>query len=253
MGVSASTLTVELESDLGKTEDKPLPAGSVLRGSVIVEVHRDVTLPPPLTHEDTNEVPALLRLRVYGKEKVCMDRRTAKVMRDTQKGHWLRPDKSAERQILDHTVRWSKFPDVEGFRGDNGTVLAGVYVFPFEIDLPLMLPSSIYFPLEAVSTMSKRGCRVQYKLDAQLTNGSSKVANKSMYLWLSAAANRKSMAKRQPTPCMVEPIAHEVSGLLQKGNIYFGAGRCGIRCISVTSHFCYAKLLMIAPFAKVKT
>lgn len=224
MGVSASTLSIELENDLGKTEDKPLAAGSKLRGSIIVEVHRDLTLPSPLTHEHANEVPALLRLRIYGKEKVCMDRGKAKVNLDQQKGHWQRPSKSAERQILDHTLRWTKFPEVEGFQGSEGTILAGVYVFPFEIDLPQMLPSSIYFPLEAVSTISKRGCRVQYKIDAQLTCGSSKATKESMYLWLIAATNRSSRTKRQPTPCMVEPIAHEVSGMLQKGNIYFGAG-----------------------------
>lgn len=230
MGLSASSLSIELESDYGKNEDKPLPAGSRLQGKVIVEIPRDIKLPPPLSHEQAHETPALLKMRVYGKEKVCMDRMKAKVNLDKKQqqnrsfSSWQRPRKSAERQIIDHTVRWTKFPNVEGFETDSSVVLAGVYVFPFAIDLPTMLPSSTYYPIEAVQSLSKRGCRIQYKMDAQLVYGSKTAARKTSYLWLSAASSSTSLARRQPTPCMVEPISHEVSGMLSKGNIYFGAG-----------------------------
>jgi hypothetical protein len=263
MGLSASSLSIELENDHGKNEDKPLPAGSRLQGNLIVEIHRDVKLPPPLSHEEAQETPALLKLRIYGKEKVCMDRMKAKVNLDKkqqQQGHsssWQRPRKSAERQIIDHTVRWTKFPNVEGFTRDNDIVLAGVYVFPFDIDLPTMLPSSTYYPLEAVQSLSKRGCRIQYKMDAQLIYGSKTAAKKSSYLWLSAASSSGTTAltRRQPTPCMVEPISHEVSGMLSKGNIYFGAGKCWpwLLPIDRMTQFLYWQRWMIAPFAKVKT
>jgi hypothetical protein len=222
MGHGASSLSIELDSDHGKSEDKPLPAGSRLQGNIIVKVHRNVKLPPHLSHEEAAEPPALLQLRIYGKEKVCMDRGKAKVRVDKkEKVRWQRPRKSAERQIIEHIVRWDKFPGVEGFSAKDDIVLAGVYVFPFGIDLPTMLPSSSYYPLEAVQSMLKRGFRLQYKVDAQLTFGNHTAAKKSHYLWLSASSAATS---RIPTPCMVQPISHEVNGLLQKGTIYFGAG-----------------------------
>jgi hypothetical protein len=158
-------------------------------------------------------------------------------------------------------VRWAKFPNVEGFdKTDDDVVLAGVYVFPFAIDLPMILPSSTYYPLEAVQSMTKRGCRIQYKMDAQLIYGSKTAARKSSYLWLSAASSGTALARRQPTPCMVEPISHEVSGMLSKGNIYFGAGRWFWSWVTVvvlahrsTQFLYFLQRLTIAPYVKVKT
>jgi len=222
MGGIVSRLEVVLDQEEGKNELLPLPAGSLLKGKVIIELPKHIqpasSSPSSNAKDGDSKPPPALELRLYGKEKVCMNRSKAQVTRGTASGL---ASKYAERPLLDLRLQWPKFP----LTNDDGSIPDGTYVFPFRVQLPPSLPASTYYPTDDNRKRSKMRFRIQYKLTASISDticSNKKLRVTSKYLWISAAA-----ADPPPpvTPCIVEPVTREIKGgfFQGKGLFLFGA------------------------------
>lgn len=240
MGSSVSRFETILEQNNGQTEQLPLAAGSLLKGKVVVELKAPIKLKNQTSNSSSAESdgtppppsPPVLQLRLYGKEKVRMNRFTAVRTPGAQNDH---ARKSAERPILNLCLQWPTFPvheptaedetlptDIAAKRPTVVTVPPGTYVFPFQVPLPASLPSSTYFPVHDNRRRSTLRFRIQYKLVATLNvnnnhryyymGGGPYLCTR--YLWIAAAA---PYPRPEAIPCMVEPVSEQ----LLKGGRFF--------------------------------
>lgn len=261
MGSSVSRFDIEFKSEdnKGQNESYPLPAGSLLQGQVVVEL----SSPIALHHQKSNDqhLSPAVSLRLYGKEKVRMNRSKAQKTTGTHPGS---VPILAEHTLWDVSVQWPAFPSSSDNTNSNDQpssasttkrkIPAGTHVFPFQIQLPNNLPSSSYYPVHDNRARTKLKFRIQYKLMANLhlkkkmplpsqqqqnaissSNNNSSGINKhgtknaskpqftsTKYLWISASASHQYPL--DPVPCMVEPISKEISsGYFRKGSFWFGA------------------------------
>lgn len=230
MGSGISRCEIVLDQDEGQHELLPLPAGSLLKGKVIVELSKPlVRRRPPATRANNTtanekppppQQPAALELRLYAKEKVCMNRRKATKTQGTA-GTRAAASKRAERILLDLRLQWPKYPlEKEQQEDGSSRVPAGTYVFPFRLQLPLSLPSSTYYPMKRAR--SKMRFRIQYKLVAALDGGKRQATTK--YLRVKAAAPDPPPAV---TPCLLQPVSQTVEEpgffVNGQGTFLFGA------------------------------
>lgn len=227
MGGGVSRLEIVLDQEEGKNELLPLPAGSLLKGKVKIELSKPVqpaSLPPTNdTKNGDSKPPPALELRLYGKEKVCMNRVKAQVTRGTASGM---ASKYAERPLLDLRLQWPRFP----LDNDDGSIPDGTYVFPFHVQLPPSLPASTYYPKDDNRKRSKMRFRIQYKLAASISDticSSNNLRVTSKYLWISAAA---SDPPPPVTPLIVEPVTRELKGGFFQGNGLFLFGAAVENC-----------------------
>jgi Arrestin (or S-antigen), N-terminal domain len=210
MGGSISRLELEFDQEQGQHELLPLIAGSLLCGSVVIDVKSPIRV---------DRSSPLLQLCLYGKEKVRMNRNKAK--RKAGKGH---APKCAERPIVSIPLQWSSFPT-----NDNNVIPVGTFRFPFQIQLPMSLPSSTYYPIQDDRSRSKLRFRIQYKIKAELFLPSASRPSKphymvTRYVWIAAATSPEE--PRELTPCMVAPMAQELkSGFFQKKGIFLFCAR----------------------------
>jgi hypothetical protein len=263
MGSGVSRLTIALDHDEGQTELLPIAAGSCVRGKVTMELSRDRHGKQgtrggggeDASHDSAGGGLFALQLRLYGKEKVRVHRGKARVV---SRGSLPSP-KCAERLLFDTQSHWTEFPSsspdsASSAAGGGGPphdetptltttpsiVEAGTYVFPFALQLPALLPSSTYYPVDTNRSRGKLRFRIQYKLEATVldkskittTASSSAVPKKAAaavvttttrYLWIAASAPQVPL---EPIPCMIEPVAHQIKGpggFFEKGKVLFGA------------------------------
>jgi Arrestin (or S-antigen), N-terminal domain len=210
MGGSISRLEFEFDQEQGQHELLPLIAGSLLCGSVVIDVKSPIRV---------DRASPLLELCLYGKEKVRMNRSKAK--RKVGKGH---APNCAERPIVSIPLQWSSFPT-----NDNHMIPVGTFRFPFQIQLPMSLPSSTYYPIQEDRSRSKLRFRIQYKIKAELFLPSASRPSKphhvlTRYVWIAAATSPEE--PREVTPCLVAPMAQELrSGFFQKKGIFLFCAR----------------------------
>ena len=227
MGGSVSRPEIILDQEEGQHELRPLPAGSLLQGRVVVKLSKPIRASSSPENNSKPEAsssssPPALELRLYGKEKVCMNRTKSQVVQHgataaatTKRTAILtRTPKHAERALLDVRMQWPQFPLLSE---DGQFIPEGTYVFPFQVQLPTSLPSSIYYPTDDQRHRSKMRFRIQYKLSATLMrSGGSRMSSSKAehlsstephYLWIVAAAPQPPLPV---TPCILEPIAREI-------------------------------------------
>lgn len=220
MGGRVSRLEMVLdEHGGGQHELRPLPAGSLLRGKIVVELNKPVRI------TGSNNANNALEVRLYGKEKVHMNRRKSIVTHGTAPSGWGSPRKDAERNLLDLKLQWPQFPggDDTAESSTRSTIPAGLYVFPFAVQLPPSLPSSTYHPRCDGRKRDRLRFRIQYKLVATLDPclfGGGTVSTKTTikrYLWIAAAQPNPPLPV---APCLLEPVAHVVQPATSGG--FFG-------------------------------
>jgi len=214
MGSGVSRFEIQLDEEPGQNELLPLPAGSLLSGKIVAELAKfEVPSDLAASSGSSNRVRHAMQLRLYGKEKVRMNRRKSSKMNGSG-----RAQKCAERNVLDLRLQWPNFPVDAVTENGVTSVPAGTYVFPFRLQLPNTLPSSIYYPMHDNRKRSKLRFRIQYKMTAELNLGTKAVQSVTRYLWIKAAAPDPP---QEPVPCMIEPVVHEIKGsLFQKGGVF---------------------------------
>ena len=245
MGSSISHFDITLDDEYGQNELLPILAGSTIRGKVQMELTSPIKIPQ--TRNSSHPLP-VLQLRMYGKEKVRMNPRMAHRIHSTATtttgGSTMNGTTKttssyvAEREFLSIPLDWSNFPTTTTApttttRNSKQTIPKGSYSFPFQIQLPISIPSSTYYP--KTGDRSQMSFRIQYKIMATLqlpnytrnTNIPVAPTKKTVrYLWIAAVTDPRRIPT-EPVPIMVQPIAMELKNAAlffqQKGIFMFGA------------------------------
>lgn len=233
MGNGAS-ISINLHRELGASETSPATAGTALRGKVVVELKYSLKVQSCETVKESSDL-GLVTFRIYGKEKVRMKLGAAQ-KRARKQGHknalsseYPYP-RTAERLFFDVNLPLKPFAQ-SSYDAKRHCILPGTYKFPFEIQLPAVLPSSTSFnpytrtqhSTSRTLTGKKPGFRIQYKMFVIMNSGSaSEIKSSPQHLWISSSP--KTSIHSEPVPSMVLPLPDKTSqGFWSQGSVLTAA------------------------------
>lgn len=231
------SISINLHKEVGSSEKTPATAGIPLRGKVVVHVKSSLKLQHSANATKKPMDLSLITLRIYGKEKVRMKlgaaRKRARTLghKNVLSSEYPYP-RTAERQFFDVTLPLKPFAP-KSYDVTRNCIIAGTYKFPFEVELPAVLPSSSSFnpytrtqhPTSKTLTGKKPGFRIQYKMFVILkteSNVGSEIRTSPQHLWIVSAP--KTSIHSEPIPSMILPLPNQTSkGFWSQGSVLTAA------------------------------